>query len=296
MRGDQQRAGSPAAAADDDPALDDSVAERTALLRTPRPGTTPPGSVSGDAARLRSHSAASFSIDGEGGGHGHDAASLDGDKEEDEDEAHGKLPGVDVLGQLSLLGVAFIWGTYTPALRFLYQTPGPPSAAVLTGIRSTIQALTLVLPSLLMGAGLPPVLRPVLTSCLPLEYELACMWMGKAWAMVSLNSAWSPCREDRQCALRCRSSISLAHTLISKAVERSSGPQRGPLSMMRLGPASGSRLGQAGTTLLHRPKLGLVCRPRCQALHAALDRSAASGESSSPSLSSFLQCPCRSGL
>jgi hypothetical protein len=179
MRGEQQHAASPAAAADDDPAPDDAAAERTALLRTPRPGTTPPGSVSGDATRLRSQSAASFSIDGEGGVHEHDAGSSDEEKEEDEDESHGKLPGVDVLGQLSLLGVAFIWGTYTPALRFLYQTPGPPSAAVLTGIRSTIQALTLVLPSLLLGAGRQPLLPPSIVSCLTQGCALTHTWRGK---------------------------------------------------------------------------------------------------------------------
>ena len=145
-----------AAAADDDPPPDDAGAERTALLRPPAPAVTPPaGSVGGAARQLRTHSTASFSIEGEGGGHGgHETASLDGisDVEDAVTPQGSPPPGVDVLAQLSLLCVAFIWGTYTPALRFLYQTPGPPSAAVLTGVRSTIQALTLVLPSLLIGA------------------------------------------------------------------------------------------------------------------------------------------------
>ena len=145
-----------AAAADDDPPPDDSGAERTALLQPPTATAAPPGGgVGGTARQLRTYSAASFSIEGEGGGHDdhHDAASLDGISCEVSDDAFpGSPPGVDVLAQLSLLGVAFIWGTYTPALRFMYQTPGPPSAAVLTGLRSTIQALTLVLPSLLVGA------------------------------------------------------------------------------------------------------------------------------------------------
>ncbi len=149
-----------AAPADDDHPPDDDAAvqERMALLRPLAPAVTPlAGSVGGAARQLRTHSAASFSIDGEGGG-GHDSqetASLDGISahEGDDAAAEGSPPaGVDVLAQLSLLAVAFIWGTYTPALRFLYQTPGPPSAAVLTGVRSTIQALTLVLPSLLVGA------------------------------------------------------------------------------------------------------------------------------------------------
>ena len=148
-----------AAPAEDDPPPDDAGAERTALLRTPAPAGTPvSGSVGGAARQLRTHSAASFSIEGEGGGghDGRDAASLDGVSSDEFDGAASQgsppPPGVDVLAQLSLLCVAFIWGTYTPALRFLYQTPGPPSAAVLTGVRSTIQALTLVLPSLIVGA------------------------------------------------------------------------------------------------------------------------------------------------
>ena len=165
MRGEQQGAASDAAATDEDPGPDDDIAERTAFLRTPKLSATPPASVSGDAARLRSHSAASFSIEGEEVDHGPYAESLDEDKEQ-EDPIGSKPAGVDVLGQLSLLGVAFIWGTYTPALRFLYQTPGPPSAAVLTGIRSTIQALTLVLPSLLLSATPPPLPHTALLGCL----------------------------------------------------------------------------------------------------------------------------------
>ena len=163
MPGEQTSAHLRAAAADDDPAPDDAAAERTALLRPPAPSVALPGSITG-ASQLRSHSAASFSIDGEGGGHDHDAGSLDGLPDSEDDGAHSKPPGLDVVAQLSLLGVAFIWGTYTPALRFLYQTPGPPSAAVLTGVRSTLQALTLVLPSLLVGEALPAVAASLQTS------------------------------------------------------------------------------------------------------------------------------------
>ena len=157
MPGGQCSANPRAAAADDDPPpLDDVALERTALLRPATLSAPPSGTSIGSAAQqLRSHSAASFSIEGEGAGYeAHDADSLDGSVSDDDGDGapQGSPPGVDVLAQLSLLGVAFIWGTYTPALRFLYQTPGPPSAAVLTGIRSTIQALTLVLPSLLVGA------------------------------------------------------------------------------------------------------------------------------------------------
>ena len=151
MRGEQPGAHPRAAATDDGAGPDDVAAERSALLRPPAPSVTPPGSVSDAAARLRSHSAASFSIDGDGD-HGYDAAGSLDSTSDDADGPQVKLPGVDVVAQLSLLVVAFIWGTYTPALRFLYQTAGPPSAAVLTGVRSTIQALTLVLPSLLVGA------------------------------------------------------------------------------------------------------------------------------------------------
>ena len=68
-------------------------------------------------------------------------------------ESAGGPYSAELLAQLSLIAVAFIWGTYSPALRYLYEsTEGPPSPAVLTAVRGVIQAALLLLPSLLSGA------------------------------------------------------------------------------------------------------------------------------------------------
>ena len=44
-------------------------------------------------------------------------------------------------GPLVLLTVAFFWGTFSPALKALYETPGPPDPAMLTAVRTTIQVM-----------------------------------------------------------------------------------------------------------------------------------------------------------
>lgn len=51
------------------------------------------------------------------------------------------------LPQVYLLIVAFLWGTYSPAVRLIYSQPGPPQPEVLTAVRSCLQAGTLLVTS-----------------------------------------------------------------------------------------------------------------------------------------------------
>ena len=46
--------------------------------------------------------------------------------------------------QLCLCGVAVLWGTYSPVVRFIYASDGPPSPATLTAVRTVIQAAVLL--------------------------------------------------------------------------------------------------------------------------------------------------------
>ncbi|CAL5219340.1 g1154 [Coccomyxa viridis] len=56
-------------------------------------------------------------------------------------------------GQLYLVAVAALWGSYAPALRFLYSLNGPPSPEVLTAVRAVLQALSLVLVALVSSGN-----------------------------------------------------------------------------------------------------------------------------------------------
>ncbi len=47
-------------------------------------------------------------------------------------------------GQLCLCGVAFLWGSYSPVVRYMYSCSGPPTPATLTAVRTVIQAAVLV--------------------------------------------------------------------------------------------------------------------------------------------------------
>eukprot|EP00192_Tetraselmis_astigmatica_P004521 CAMPEP_0117660632 /NCGR_PEP_ID=MMETSP0804-20121206/7070_1 /TAXON_ID=1074897 /ORGANISM="Tetraselmis astigmatica, Strain CCMP880" /LENGTH=436 /DNA_ID=CAMNT_0005467371 /DNA_START=375 /DNA_END=1685 /DNA_ORIENTATION=- len=53
------------------------------------------------------------------------------------------------VGIVALIGVAFLWGTYTPVLRFLYDIEGAPSPSMLTAVRGVLGSLVLGLSSLL---------------------------------------------------------------------------------------------------------------------------------------------------
>lgn len=54
------------------------------------------------------------------------------------------LASREALGVGCLLLVSLLWGTYTPALRLVYGMPGPPNAAVVTGVRGALQVLLLL--------------------------------------------------------------------------------------------------------------------------------------------------------
>jgi hypothetical protein len=53
---------------------------------------------------------------------------------------------------LLLVGVTLLWGTFTPALRFLYALDHPPSPALLTALRTVIAAAALLAISPLLAA------------------------------------------------------------------------------------------------------------------------------------------------
>ena len=55
------------------------------------------------------------------------------------DTAEASLTFLPIPGPMALLGVAFLWGTYGPALRLLYSLPGPPDPAAFTAARGLIQ-------------------------------------------------------------------------------------------------------------------------------------------------------------
>ena len=48
-------------------------------------------------------------------------------------------------GQLCLCGVAILWGSYSPVVRYIYSCPGPPTPAALTAVRTVIQAVVLLI-------------------------------------------------------------------------------------------------------------------------------------------------------
>lgn len=47
-------------------------------------------------------------------------------------------------GQLCLCGVAILWGSYSPVVRYIYACSGPPTPAALTAVRTVIQAAVLL--------------------------------------------------------------------------------------------------------------------------------------------------------
>ena len=58
-----------------------------------------------------------------------------------------RLVAVGLL-QVCLLSVAFLWGTYSPAVRLVYAQPGAPLPEVLTAVRAVLQAGLLLLTSI----------------------------------------------------------------------------------------------------------------------------------------------------
>ncbi|GFR42679.1 hypothetical protein Agub_g3490, partial [Astrephomene gubernaculifera] len=57
-----------------------------------------------------------------------------------------------LFGVLSLLATAFLWGSYSPVLKFLFTSPHPPSAALMTACQSLLAAV-LLLASASLGGG-----------------------------------------------------------------------------------------------------------------------------------------------
>lgn len=54
---------------------------------------------------------------------------------------------------ISLLCVSLLWSTYSPALRYLFSLPGPPTPAALTTVRAVMQASCLLPVTLLQGGA-----------------------------------------------------------------------------------------------------------------------------------------------
>ena len=55
-----------------------------------------------------------------------------------------------ITGQLCLCGVAILWGSYSPVVRYIYSCPGPPTPAALTAVRTVIQAIALLLSDVIL--------------------------------------------------------------------------------------------------------------------------------------------------
>jgi len=53
-------------------------------------------------------------------------------------------------GQLCLCGVAILWGSYSPVVRYIYSCSGPPTPAALTAVRTVIQAFVLLVSDLIL--------------------------------------------------------------------------------------------------------------------------------------------------
>ena len=53
-------------------------------------------------------------------------------------------------GQLCLCGVAILWGSYSPVVRYIYSGSGPPTPAALTAVRTVIQAAVLLVSDLII--------------------------------------------------------------------------------------------------------------------------------------------------
>lgn len=61
-------------------------------------------------------------------------------------------PDATAADTVSLLCVSLLWSTYSPALRYLFSLPGPPTPAALTSIRAVLQAACL-LPIVIVQGG-----------------------------------------------------------------------------------------------------------------------------------------------
>ena len=59
-------------------------------------------------------------------------------------------------GQLCLCGVAILWGSYSPVIRYIYSCPGPPTPAALTAVRTVIQAAVLLLSNVVQQQRFTP--------------------------------------------------------------------------------------------------------------------------------------------
>lgn len=77
--------------------------------------------------------------------------------------------------QLCLCGVALLWGTYSPSVRYLYATPGPPTPVALTAIRTVMQAVVLLATNSIASnqqsqspSKLPPKRKPLRATEAPL--------------------------------------------------------------------------------------------------------------------------------
>ncbi|KAK9908711.1 hypothetical protein WJX75_001852 [Coccomyxa subellipsoidea] len=71
-------------------------------------------------------------------------------------------------GQLCLMCVAALWGSYGPAIRYIYSFKGPPSAEALTAVKAVLQAAILLVSSMMGEAW----------SVLRLPLHTVKSWMG----------------------------------------------------------------------------------------------------------------------
>lgn len=55
------------------------------------------------------------------------------------------------MGRLLLLLVAVLWGTYSPAMKYMYSLPGRPTPVVLTALKAVIAALALLFSSMIVA-------------------------------------------------------------------------------------------------------------------------------------------------
>lgn len=78
------------------------------------------------------------------------ASGLEG--EEKQPLTNSDSPEATAADSISLLCVSLLWSTYSPALRYLFSLPGPPTPAALTTVRAVLQAACLLPVVILQGA------------------------------------------------------------------------------------------------------------------------------------------------
>lgn len=49
-----------------------------------------------------------------------------------------------LIGRLMLFGVSFLWGTFAPALKYIYTIPDAPNISILTFVRASIGSILLL--------------------------------------------------------------------------------------------------------------------------------------------------------